>query len=274
MCVVSLDVDTISSTQILVAYDPSTARQLTVYSNLVDTDEEENAMILAVPNPESIVLHNLVNYQDIFEDCESMTVLRHMSDMRSGYADDTFDNDFDNDSLDVYDVGSYNVSIAINLNDVNRVNTNVFRLSDGCRAFLNSTYSRFDNVGFVICQLKTGNHYYHPIAYSHAVTNNKMFIPTVHYHQHSSRQFTRGHNRNGGNDWDHTIYVANGNIPSELNVKDETNLKWKWTGENRLNRTAVPNYVFPPLRSFYRFDIDKNNGMFLPNVDMTSVVVI
>lgn len=46
---------------------------------------------------------------------------------------------------------------------------------------MKSKYSNTD-YGFVVCKLKKGNNDYHPFAYTHKIYNDKLFVPTMHYH--------------------------------------------------------------------------------------------
>lgn len=60
-------------------------------------------------------------------------------------------------------------------------------MSDGCAEMMSQEYS--DPVfGFIICKLNTGREEYHQMSYSHKLSNEKMFIPTKHYHTHRQAQ--------------------------------------------------------------------------------------
>jgi hypothetical protein len=37
--------------------------------------------------------------------------------------------------------------------------------------------------GFIICKLSTGPELYHPFGYSHQIIDNKIYIPTRHFHR-------------------------------------------------------------------------------------------
>ena len=54
MCLISTEIQNVSKTKILVAPNFDKTRQLTVYSNFVNNISESNAMVLPVPNSNSI----------------------------------------------------------------------------------------------------------------------------------------------------------------------------------------------------------------------------
>jgi hypothetical protein len=183
MCIISAPVESVAKTKILVAPDATGTRQLTVYSNAVDNKSLNNAMLLPVPNPQSVEFHDLSKYKNIFTDCDSSfykPVSRSWNLSMNSYSlDDSAQ------KLAVFDVGSYKVSLAMGIKDLKRVDETVFTLSDGCYEMLSQEYS--DPVfGFIICKLKTGREEYHPMGYSHKIHQGKMFIPTKHYHAHGS----------------------------------------------------------------------------------------
>jgi hypothetical protein len=183
MCIISAKVNTVAKTKLLVAINNQTNRQYVVYANTVDNPTANNAMILPVPNPKSIKLHNLSAYSHIFDDCNKSFVerIKLSSDSVVKKSKASL-----NASLKVYDIGSYKVSIAYSLDDIKRINANVFTLSPGCESMLHNNYAN-GMYGFIICKLDNGNKIYHPFGYSHDLPNNQqVFIPTKHYHPHES----------------------------------------------------------------------------------------
>jgi hypothetical protein len=256
-------------------------QQITVYSNTVDNNSNNNAMILPVPYPESIKFINLSNYKNIFSDCQSVFI---KPQLLSWSKNATLSYSVDKSAkLEVFNVGSYKVSLAKNLSDLKRVDESVFELSSGCEEVLSKTY-RENYWGFIICKLSKGQEEYHPFAYSHNILNNKVFIPTKHYHQHqnnfsmakydsfnidSSPMFNYNVAYNNtvadkiADDWDHDIYLynvgpSNGNLNGVQNTNNE-----KWTGENNLRLEKI-NFNLSNLNRFEKLSINGRQ----PNIDL------
>lgn len=182
MCIISDYVENVANTKILVAVNPEKTRQFTCYSNVVNNSTDGNAMILPVPYPNSVKFHDLSDYKNIFDDCKNcftspqpksrgMTLSTNSWNMSDGV-------------LEVFNVGSYQVSLGMSLADLDRVNGSVFRLSPGCGELLKKDYSH-PSFGFIICKLSKGEEEYHPLGYSHEIFGNNIFIPTKHYHEHA-----------------------------------------------------------------------------------------
>lgn len=185
MCIISGAVNSVSKTKILIALNATKDRQLTVYANAVDNSTPQNAMILPYPSPESIRFHDLSDYKDIFQDCAKSfrPKTMNLSASRSIYLSSK-----GSSSLAVFQVGSYNVSVANSIDDLRRINRNVFQLTPGCLEVLAGKYA--GNFGFVICQLKNGAENYHPMAYSHTIPSS-LFVPTKHYHDGEQEEVFR-----------------------------------------------------------------------------------
>ncbi len=221
MCIITSTVNSVSGTQIYVSSDETYRRQITVYSNKVDTPVE-NAMILAVPNPSTVKFLNFKHYTSLFEDLAScfkypFATRSLMASLRSSAG-----------TLPVYSVGSYNASILQTLEDFERLNQEVFDLAPGLVEFLERKY-RGSGLGFIVCQLKSGNHTYHPFAYTHAQhPNGRLFVPTMHFHQHS---YSGGQpDTDYEAEWEHTIYSSATNLRSahwDDKVFAENNVKWE-----------------------------------------------
>ncbi len=97
------------------------------------------------------------------------------------YSTNSF-NTRDDKPLQVFNIGSYKVSLALNLEQISRVDSRVFKLSPGLRQTLETFYYQ-PYWGFIICKLNSGPESYHPFAYSHQIIDSKIYIPTRHYHQ-------------------------------------------------------------------------------------------
>ena len=202
MCIITSTVNSVSGTQIYVSSDETYRRQITIYSNRVNTPVD-NAMILAVPNPGSVKFLNFKHYTSLFDDLAScfgynFSTRALASATRSA------------GTLPVYSVGSYNASIVETLREFKRLDEEVFDVADGLLEFLEEKYAG-TGLGFIVCQLKSGTHTYHPFAYTHHQhPSGRLFVPTMHYHPHASwKKFT-----DDDADWDHTIYSSATNLRS------------------------------------------------------------
>ena len=68
MCVIDGPIARVAATKLFGCPTADKTRQLTVYSNAVDTPAE-NVMLLPVPHPDSVVLETV--HKDLFEECEN-----------------------------------------------------------------------------------------------------------------------------------------------------------------------------------------------------------
>jgi len=105
-------------------------------------------------------------------------------------------------SLEVIQVGSYNVSVAKNLSEIKLINTDVFKLADNTYDLLKTHYQT--GFGFIICAFDPSRNIKpHPIGYVHSVNENSLFVPTRH--KHGEKEENIAH-------WDHLIYSTNTKI--------------------------------------------------------------
>lgn len=256
MCIVSLPVKSMSNTKIFTSINNDKTRQIVIYSNSVNNINSKNAMILPVPNPQSLKFHNLTKYKYIFSDCDDCFIdntFRSAGRGTLGYSPQS------RKSLRVFDVGSYNVSVANSLDDLNYINADIFDVDDNCIKLLNTNYA--DNIfGFIICQLKTGNNEYHPLGYSHDLAP-KIFIPTKHYHGHLNEKIA--------DDWDHSIYIRNIR-PGDYSSNSRTHT---W---NKMDiKTQKIDFDFGPIELFSVININgrhENEDIYLPlqnNVELS-----
>ena len=181
MCMISTPIEKVSKTKILVAPNHSKTSQLVVYSNYVKNISNSNAMVLPVPNPHSIKFIDQSGYKNLFEDCAKCfynpNALRSYSLSNSANTKSR-----GTEPLEIFNVGSYKVSLAKNIEEISRVNKSVFELSTGLAETLSMFY--YQNYwGFIICKLNLGPESYHPLAYTHDIINGQIFIPTRHYHE-------------------------------------------------------------------------------------------
>lgn len=182
MCVISGKIESVNNTKIFCGTDEDKKNQLTVYSNNINNITVNNVMILPVPFPDTVKFHDFSNYTNFFDDCEkcfektlkSKGLPRRQSlNCSDGMKE-----------LKVHNVGSYKASMAMNLSDLNRANPEYFYLSNEVKEYLAVHYNH-KSIGFILCVLVLGDEKYHPFAYSHKILNNKVYIPTRHFHLHN-----------------------------------------------------------------------------------------
>lgn len=144
---ISNEILKVSKTKILVGLNYNKTKQIIIYSNFIDNLSESNAMILPVPLPETVEFINLSKYENLFEDCEKC----FYNNTRSTRKCDSSSNNI----LEIFNVGSYKVSLAKNLKEINNVNSNIFKLSKGLKKILEKYYYQ-EYWGFIICKLDEG----------------------------------------------------------------------------------------------------------------------
>lgn len=227
MCIITKIVEEVNSTQIFTCFSEDQSKQFLVYSNQVNTNEENNLMILPVPNPESVEFINLQKYTKFFDDCQkNFKYVRHRATDSLLYASRSLSASIeDRPPLVIHKVGSYVASIVPSVADFDRLDPLVFDLDFNLQDILKSTYT--SEFGFIACKLRKGAHTYHPFAYIHkSHSGGLLFIPTLHYHAHQY-----GMNKHIDADWDHIIY----SIGTDLDT------------------TNYDDYVYSPTNSI-RFD--------------------
>lgn len=292
MCLISKSVNEVANTELFCGVNTDRTRQITVYANTVDNISTNNAMVLPVPFPKSVQFHNLENYKNFFSDCKKcFSSPKYGTD--GGFS---ITNGLSlNSTLKVYDVGSYKVSIANSLDDLCKVNTNVFELSDGLRNELKKTYSN-PVFGFIICKLSQGKEKYHPFAYSHQIANGKVFIPTKHYHEHNKNinnfynnfrndelnKTFNGYNADGTfssvkpnntklhngvetvDEWNHYIYLYNVDINSNDVVKKMNSGNDLWSKKLYIDFEKLDFPLDTKVINFNKIEINGEN----PNIDL------
>ena len=243
MCIILSQVESVSNTQIYVSSSKDRRKQLTIYTNQVET-HIKNAMVLPVPNPLSVELLNFTKYKNIFEDCRECFYYNEGSRKDSHMYRAALSASAEyRPPLPVYTVGSYQASIVPSINDIDRINTQILRVNPQVFTLLKDTYD--SSFGFIICQLREGSHQYHPFAYTHLIHKCRLlFVPTLHYHPGESSVKA---------DWDHTIYspmtdlYTNGNY----SFKDMYSIEWnkmpedfRWPSQGRftMNRHSIQGY--------------------------------
>jgi hypothetical protein len=183
----------------------------------VHLKEKHGVMVLPFPRPEKLtrlqtrndnVAGHFVDLSDcpkLFEDLKAITFGKHIPlfakpKSRGGA------------SIPVVDVGSYKASIVPGVDDFDALDRDEFPLKKEVQRFLQTTYP--SGMSFVVCRLQESKTY-HPFGYVHVLPRTGMFIPTMHYHDHSNDPEWDGSasdmkSTNDPEDWDHFIYCYNG----------------------------------------------------------------
>jgi hypothetical protein len=202
MCIMAMPVRSVSNTRIFIGTDGT--RQLTIYEMAVElaarrqaansTVAPGNAMILPAPaeSPEDIELIDMTKDKGFFDGLDR--IFANPRGMRSRSLSKGM-----SDSLKVHQVGSYSVSIADTLNDLDRLNPEVFTLSPAAKQALGPNYSRINGPKhvFIVATLRESGKF-HPLAYTHPnPADGRLFVPTRHEH---------GDGEGETASWDHHIY--------------------------------------------------------------------
>jgi len=200
------DVESVSDTKIYVGRDGD--RQLTVYQMEVQlTGGATNAMVLPVPaKADTIELVDLSGAREFFKKLDKVFPRRRSRSLgMGGAAAAGFD------SLEVHQVGDYDVSIAPTAADLERVNAGVFTLSKVVKHVLGKHY---DGFAFVVCRLSpnrfSSSGGIHPIAYTHSMEEHpgQLFVPTRHVHGGNLTEYLQSLKTGGTKpEWDHSIYA-------------------------------------------------------------------
>lgn len=195
MCIMASPVVSVTNTRIFAGSDPRTGRQATVYAMAVQLQTRTgkgNAMILPVPmgtaGPGSIELIDLTALPDFFMPLDELFKPRTRS-LSKGVSRGM------DDDLEVHKVGSYDVSIVPTVDDVKRLNRQVFEVSADTENTLRSSYPV--GFAFLVAQLRESGEF-HPLAYTHPIVGGRLFIPTRHEHGKEPASTLPK--------WDHTIY--------------------------------------------------------------------
>jgi hypothetical protein len=243
----------VSKTKILVSLSNGGDRQMTVYSNHVTTHEKQNAMILPVPNPNSVKLHDLSKQPDLFDDLSrefydqrsDLEVVKSLSfrGMKKGMMSDE-------DTLAVHTCGSYQVSIVPSVQDFHRLNKTVFQINPVVFGILKKYYTTDAKTtdakttdsaqnqnnggvlfGFLVCKLKYGSEAYHPLGYSHDVCSyRRIFVPTRHHHDGTEEETT--------SKFDHEIYSINTGMLCG---------NWKWSRDRPAILEKISDFAWPTV---------------------------
>ena len=198
MCIILGEVHRVSKTKLFVLANKDKSRQMTFYSNVVGTPEQ-NMMILPVPGEGDIQLHT-INYKGMFGDLKRSVTSLYREPFSNPMTRSVLSASIaPRDTLEVFHHGSYLVSIAPQIEDLLRLDESIFEFTPELFDFFAKHYNR--QFSYICCVLKPGTKEYEPLCYSHPIhSSNKLFVPTLHYHNHG------GHVHTDSADWDHLIY--------------------------------------------------------------------
>ncbi len=160
----------------------------TAYQMNVSLGGKPNAMILPVPTAGAVRLVDMSARPKFFEALARLwPTSRSMTLSLSATAS----------ILAVEQVGSYAVSVAPTVADINRIDPSVFQLSPFTEEVLRADYPAEEDFAFVVAKL-TDEGKKHPLAYIYEpVDPRALFLPTRHVHGGPHR----------GANWDHRVYV-------------------------------------------------------------------
>lgn len=219
------------------------------------------AMILPVPSTGKWVKNKPMiefyamdgKYEEVFSKLESLFPAYEKLQRQSFSYNAGADGISEDEEIEVHQVGSYDVSIVPSLDKFDYLQHDIFELDKGFQSLLKRDYNQ--GYAFVVCKLRNGEKF-HPIAYSHPMTpDGKLFIPTKHYHNKSE----------SGADWDHSIYILNGDVNNSINFTPGLNYR-----ESMLHHQVIDTpFVQAPATKIGKLAVDwayKNNHDLLISV--------
>lgn len=177
MCIFIEEAD-VKNTKIFVS-PIGVQKQLTIYENYATTSKS-NAMVLPVPlgpHGELPQLLDLSKFTYIWKQLDS-----YFPRVQTGGwgATASFGVSDSYQALPVQRVGGYDCTIVPSLDELQRVNSTVFKLPDNIRELLHTHYPA--GFCFLVC-LFSGTVNAHAIGYIHAIcSDGTLFIPTLHEH--------------------------------------------------------------------------------------------
>ena len=235
MCIIfggeNTELEKVADTKIFVA-PLANGRQLTLYENIVNLDKasDGSAMILPVPAGmiEVLDLSGIMHHgswirlpnSNIFQEMKrAYPQLEYPQPRSKGRGTRGFNPT--SEVLVVKIVGSYFVSVAPRLEDIQKIDPTTFKVPTNIQKVLTKHYNgdKGELFSFVICRFRTASVQPHPIGYIHERlldSDGLLFCPTKHAHGNGSEEksnsslldamakpFQKWRNRA---DWDHEIY--------------------------------------------------------------------
>lgn len=212
MCIISGEIESVCDTKIIAA-KVNNDKQLTIYSNKVDT-ERPVAMILPYPNAvvRPVIIETKAEDNGIFGNIDG---LWNPFARTFGGNDEEEYFEYDSEPLEVHRSGNYQYSIATSAAELSQLNNKVFNIKSDLQTLLDEYLNR--GFGFIICIIDK-NVDYSPFAYVASIYGDKFFIPTKHYHEHANKPNS---SQEYSDDWDHVIYILGakkGNASSNLRL--------------------------------------------------------
>lgn len=248
MCIFSNIIINVDDTNIFCGVNNNRTKQIIIYSNKVNTNND-NVMILPVLNPETIKFHDLSYYPNFFNDCYYSFEIQYFCD--------GFGGSIKNNCLKVEKSGSYLYSLAMNKEDIKRVDVGTFDIN----VELDNLLDEYEGYGFIICKMMNDEIKYEPLCYSHNI-DNEIFIPTRHYHMESKEDTDIKDNE----EWKHNIYLHNIDYDNLISEKIENKLTTKLIDyyiDNKLLSTLGFNLI-EDENKFYKIEINGNHK----NIDL------
>jgi hypothetical protein len=234
MCIISHSVNKVAKTKIFGMPSKDGTRQLTVYTNAVDTPKA-NVMCLPVPFPESVKFEKVP--KKLFDQCKLSFPEKPMWSRTPQNL--TLSASRGVEPIKIQSHGSYEVAIVPSLYDFHRVPGNFYVLSEEVKHFLFNSYP--PEWGVLLCKLKEGSSDYEPFAYSHDLHNESLFLPTKHYHTHEDKDFKAGRSyfpsQSIHADWDHEMYLCY--TPKQKGWKTPKEDNWTNEEENFIEWNEV-----------------------------------
>lgn len=197
MCIFANPVEDVRDTNIAVLLGPDDKR-FTVYQMSVEllSRNRGNAMILPVPTSQPIQLVDMSRAKDFFSNLDY-----YFQERSRGLTDCAMYSS----PLIVVRVGSYDVSIAPDVDSIDRIDPRVFTLSPSTKKILQTCYA--SGYQFVVATL-TSNGEHHPLGYIYTASNpDEVFFPTKHLHgevPHSKEVFDHKVFFSGVDSWEKT----------------------------------------------------------------------
>lgn len=233
MCIISGQVNSVGATKIFAIPSRSGTRQLTAYTNTVDTPAD-NLMCLPVPNPDTVEFEKVP--ADLFQQCAQSFQVMISREITLGVSRSLLTS---SNELIIQSHGSYDVVLIPSLNDMGRIPRHFATLTSDVIQFMQRNYAA--NMGFLLCRLKPGKTSYEPFAYSHAISGPYLFVPTMHFHTHAPATHAHWERPWSGEawnpratsdaDWDHLIYTAHTPVAAHRSSsripKDHNMINWR-----------------------------------------------
>jgi len=226
MCCFSGKVNKVSETSIFCRMGAK-GNQVVIYSMLLDAADDV-AMVLPVPvkkdaNEGSVTFRNLSTYSDFFPKLDrGFPVLRS----RTAGGADPFGAVAGAAPLQVQSVGSFEASFVPRVEDFERLDER-FRIAPEIWRQL----PEFNDYGFVVFKLKSGNARVHPMAFAYpARDHSRITFPTVHIHD------GKVHERA---DFDHALYCQSESSEVRMGWQESVALPGGYVNLDRLHGTVL-----------------------------------